>query len=142
MSGGYSSLLRERRLLELVLNTHIRAAAKQWLPPLLLREVTIQQLHSGKTKRKALLKDTAERTDSSWSRARADPLHYDVLLWVMGAEDGGQPQKPEWGGCREWGWWKRMLQSAPSWMPPSTKECRFSENLCHKARLRSAMTLK
>lgn len=56
MSRGYSSLLRERRLLELVLNTHIGMAAKRQLPPLLLWEVTIRQLHSGKTKRKALLR--------------------------------------------------------------------------------------
>lgn len=50
-----------------MLNTHIRAAAKQRLPPLLLREVTNRQLRSGKTKRKALLKDAAKRINSSRS---------------------------------------------------------------------------
>lgn len=86
-----------------MLNTHIRAAAKQWLPPLLLWEVTIWQLHSGKTKRKALLKDTAERINSSWAHARADSPSRRGFTVGSRAEDVGQPQESERGGCREWG---------------------------------------
>lgn len=91
MSRGYSSLLRERRLLELVLNTHIRVAAKHRLPPLLLWEVAIRQLHSGKTKRKALLKDTTKRIHPSWSHAQADHLRTKVLFWSAGLGIGVSP---------------------------------------------------
>lgn len=138
MSRGYSSLLRERRLLQLVLNTHIGVAAKRRLPPLLW-EVTIRQLHSGKTKRKALLKDAAKWIHSSWSHAQADPLHTEVLLWASGLGIGVSPRSQNRVAADRWGW---CDEDAPSQMPPDAKDFSFSENPCQEARLRSAVTLK
>lgn len=110
-----------------MLNTHIRAAAKQRLPPLLLWEVTIRQLPSGKTKRKALLKDIVKRIDFSRSHGRADPLHAEVSLRAAGLRTGVSPRS--WNGTAAGSGTdgKRMPWAVSVRMPPDTKEFRFSE---------------